>query len=208
MNSNEILRWVKAFFLVAIIFLLVFSYVAFRQGSQTLSTFNKSFASTATIVAGLTLVIGPLSKKFISLTKLMTIRRQLGLLAFGVILGHVGIVLGSLSADEWIPLSFGAMALLTWCYMVFISRDSVVLQMGPAVWKKRLSFAGFLAFGVIFIHVILLQNQAWLRWFHGAKKTAQLLHPNLAPISFFVFLLMCGVIVYRIFIHFKYGNKK
>ncbi len=206
MNANNTSRWVKSFKILFAVFILLSLYLFLRQGNYNLSALNKALGSTAVILAGLTLLVGPLSKKFLSLTQFMTIRRHVGLLAFGAAILHVGISFSQISLS--IPITFGILAILAWTYMAFISRDSKVIQMGVALWKKHLSFAGVFAFAVIFLHVVFLRYQGWTKWLHGqVKQTPQLLHPSLAPLSVFTFLFMCAVILYRVFVFFKYRNK-
>ncbi len=207
MNQNNTARWLKSFKLLLFVFLLLSFYLFFRQGSYNLSSINRALGSTAIILAGITLLVGPLSKKFLFFTQFMTIRRHMGLLAFGTALLHVGISFSQISLS--ISIVFGILAILAWAYMAFISRDSKVIQMGVELWKKRLSFVGLFAFAAIFLHVVFLRYQGWVRWFKGGvKQTPALLHPSLAPLSVFTFLFMCAVILYRVFVFFKYRDKE
>lgn len=201
-------RWLKGLIISFLIFAVLSLYIAFRQGSYNLFAANRAFASTAVILAGITLIVGPLSKSYKFLTKIITIRRQLGLIAFGYALLHISIVFGGLDLADWIPISFGLVGILVWIYMAYISRNSKIIQMGTDIWKKRLSFAGLLAFAAILLHVVFNQYSKWTVYLPGVKPTTKALHTNLPPVSLFVFLFMFVVVVYRIFVFFKYGRKK
>lgn len=168
---------------------------------------NKVFGSTAVILAGITLLIGPLSQKFSFFTKGMTIRRHLGLLAFGFGLAHVTASVFFLSARftfafyirEAIPIAFGVFAILVWFYLASISQNSKIQKMGAELWKKHQSMGAKIAFIAIFLHLTIMKYQGWINWWQGkVKQTPELANPNFLPASLFVLFFMVGVIFYRL----------
>src|SRR3989344_4485392 len=112
MNRNDAERWGKSILVFLIIFIGFSVYLYLRRGYYNLYIINKVFGSTAVILAGITLIIGPLSKKFSSFAQFMTIRRHLGLLAFGTAVLHIILSLSqterfawfSWYLNEWIPV--------------------------------------------------------------------------------------------------------
>lgn len=207
MKKEELHQWLKALFYTSIIFALFSIYLYLRRGYYNLYIVNKVFGSTAAILAGLTLLIGPLSKKFSTFVHFMGIRRELGLIAFGAAIAHV---IASLMLQDHFkipdfyirikyPLIFGIIAILVWAYMTFISRSSKIKQMGSDIWKKRLSLFGKIAFLAIFLHLVVMKYPGWTTWFKGqTKQTPELANPAYPPASLFVFAIMLSVIIYRL----------
>lgn len=217
MPNEYIKRWVRAITIFLIIFALFSIYLYLRRGYYNIYIINKVFGSTAVVLAGITLLLGPLAKKYLYFTRFMTIRRHLGLLAFGSAVLHITASLlqtqrfhwFSWYIHEWIPVAFGLLAITAWAYMTFISRNAQIQKMGADLWKKRLSFSGNLAFLAIFLHLTIMKNQGWIKWFNGqVKKTPELAHPSYPPASIFVFLFMILVIMYRVFVFLKYRKTK
>lgn len=219
MYSEEYKRWIKSFTISFSVFLIFSLYLFLRRGYYNLYIINKVFGSAAVILAGGTLLIGPLAKKFKNVSKLMTIRRQLGLCAFGLALAHT---VASLAQQqrfpfpkwyqaELIPVIAGILAIIVWSYMTYISRNEKIKELGVEVWKKRLSIAGRLGFLAIFTHLVIMKYQGWINWVSGkVKASPELANPTYPPASMFVFLFMFGVILYRVinyFLHKKSGGK-
>jgi DMSO/TMAO reductase YedYZ heme-binding membrane subunit len=207
-------RWLRALVISLIIFLLLSLYLYLRRGYYNIYIINKVFGSTAVVLAGVTLLIGPL-RQIPFVASLMTVRRQLGLIAFGVALLHIFFSLFqserfiwfSWYFREWTPIVFGILAIVTWGYMTYISRNTQIQKLGTDVWKKRLSLAGKIGFLAIFFHLTIMKYPGWIRWLHGeVKQTPELANPSFPPASIFVFLFMCIVIMYRIFTFLKGKN--
>lgn len=212
MNSEDKKRWTKSIFVALIIFSLISFYLYVRRGYYNPYIINKVFGSTAAVLAGITLLTGPLSRYIPFFTKLMTIRRQLGLTAFFLALLHVCTSILFLQSkfplswyiQEWLPITFGTLAVGIWAYMTYISRNSKIVELTSAVWKKRLSISGLLAFLFIFLHLTVMKYQGWIRWFNGeVKKTPELANPTYPPASLFVLAFIAIVILYRIVVFLK-----
>ena len=206
MNNNDLMRWGKSLLIAFAIFLILSFYLFLRRGYYDLYIINKVFASTAVIIAAITLIIGPLRANLF-FANLMSIRRHLGLLAFGFALSHITASLYQSDRfvwfawyiNEWIPATFGIFAILIWIYMTYISRDKKIQEMGSDAWKNRLSIAGKIGFIAIFIHLTVMKYEGWIRWFTGqVKQTPELANPGYPPASLIIFIIMLVVIVYRI----------
>ena len=187
-----------------------------RRGYYNLYIANKAFGSTAAIIAGLTLLIGPLSKKFSILGVFMTIRRQLGLTA--LLYGLFHIIASLLQAkrfplfswylNEWIPVVMGIIAIGIWIYLFTISSNEKIKQIGVERWKKILSISAQIAFVAIFLHLVIMKYAGWIRWWQGlVKQTPELANPNYPPASLFVLLFIVVVVVYRVVNHIIYNSK-
>lgn len=205
MDKNELRRWLKSVLISLLIFLIFAVYLYLRRGYFNLYIANKVFGSAAAVLAGITLLLGPLARRFTFLTSFVIIRRHLGLLAFGFAIIHIFVSLSqqnrfpSWYLKEWFPVLAGLAAIVVWGYMVYLSRNKTIKTLGPDLWKKRLSFAGWIGFIAIFLHLTVMKYQGWIRWFNGqVKKSAELANPEFPPASLFVFFIMLVVIVYRV----------
>lgn len=208
-NKEDISRWIRSIAISLIIFLFFSLYLILRRGYFNFYIANKVLGSSAVILAGATLLIGPLSKRFPFFTKGIMIRRHLGLLAFAFGLSHVTISVFVLNTrfplsfytNEWFPISFGVLAICVWTYMAYISRNTKIKDMGADVWKKRLGIAGQLAFLFIFLHLFIMKYEGWIRWFQGqVKHTPELANPSYPPASLFTLFFIVTVIVYRVLV--------
>lgn len=212
MTNEDKKRWAKSIFAAFVIFSLLSLYLIARRGYYNPYILNKVFGSAAAILAGITLLIGPLSKSIPFFTKFTTIKRQLGLTAFVFALLHLltSILLLqnrfplSWYIREWLPITFGILAVGIWTYMTYISRNTKIIELTSSVWKKRLSISGLLSFLFIFLHLVVLKYEGWIRWFNGqVKQTPELTNPTYPPASLFVFFFITIVILYRIVVFFK-----
>lgn len=209
MTNEDIARWLKSILIALVVFFILSFYLIERRGYYNLYIINKVLGSTAAILAGITLIIGPLSKKLLFFAREMSIRRHLGLIAFFLAFLHVIVSLFFLSnkfplawyIKEWLPITFGALAIIFWIYMTNLSRNSKIIELTAPVWEKRLSIAGQIAFVLIFLHLTVMKTEGWLKWFNGeVKQTTQLANPDFPPASLFVLFVITTVIVYRIYI--------
>ncbi len=210
MTREEQSRWLKSFLITFIVFAIFSGYLYLRRGYYNLYIINKVLGSVAVVIAGLTLLIGPLrNHQFFS--GMVSYRRQLGLFAFGLAVAHVIVSLlqqqrfpfPNWYLTEWLPVTFGIVVILVWAYMTYISRNSKIKELGVEVWKKRLSLAGWLGFIAIFLHIVVMKYEGWLKWFHGqVKATPELANPNYPPASLFVLLVLVSVILFRVLHYF------
>lgn len=207
MNREDTFRWIKSTLIALIVFSLFSFYLLERRGYYNLYIINKVFGSTAVVLAGMTLLISPLSQKLSFFTKGMTIRRNLGLLALGFGLAHITASVFFLSARftfawyirEAIPVAFGVFAILVWFYLASISQNSKIQKMGAELWKRHQSIGAKIAFLAIFLHLVIMKNQGWINWWQGkVKQTPELANPSFPPASLFVFFFMVIIILYRI----------
>lgn len=213
--NNFMNRWLKAILIAIVVVLLFTSYLYLRRGYVNLYILNKALGSAAVVLAGITLLVRPLLSRLPKLSFLMTIRRHLGLSAFGLVLGHVVVSVFFLPQkfplswyqEEWMPVTFGVVALLIWIFLSYISTDKKVRQLGSDRWRKFQSMGGRLAFILIFLHLTVMKYPGWIRWFNGQlKPSPELANPSYPPASLFVFAFMLLVILSRIW-HLMLGRK-
>lgn len=206
MKQEEMSRWIKSFLIAGIVFALFSLYLYLRRGYYNDYIVNKVFGSTSAVLAGLTLVIGPLAHRYHSFALFMSIRREVGLLALASALIHVFFsvfVLSSRFSVTWYvkevtPITFGGIAVAIWLYIATISSNKSIKALGTNAWRWRQKVGGHVAFIAVYLHLSMMKYQGWLKWFTGqVKPSAELANPGYPPASTFVFLIMTSILLYR-----------
>lgn len=202
-------RWLHAFLIALAVFSLFSLYLYIRREVYNLGIANKAFGSAAAMVAGITLLIGPLSRKLPQFGTYVPLRRPLGVLAFFTGAIHVIVSLFFLQErfnipwflNQWPATTMGLLAIGIWLYLTSISRNERVAQLGGSKWILLQQRGGHIAFLAIFAHLIFLKYAGWIEWFQGkTQKTPFLANPGYPPASLFVFLVMVGIIGYRVYL--------
>lgn len=194
------------FFVTVVIFFLFTVYLFARRGYYTLYIANKAFGSTAAVLAAITLAIGPLARMNALFDQFVILRKPLGLIALGLALLHAIISVFLLPTrfpiawyrNEWIPIGFGAIVLVVWAYLTWISQIKIIKKLDPSRWRQLQSFWAKIAFLAIFLHLTIMKYPGWIRWFQGkVTASADLANPTYPPASLFVFFILLGVLIVR-----------
>ncbi|MBI4065222.1 hypothetical protein HY409_02545 [Candidatus Gottesmanbacteria bacterium] len=206
MNKEVTARWIKSIGITGIVFLLFSLYLWLRRGYYNDYIINKVFGSTSAVVAGLTLIIGPLAHRYRLFSLFMPIRRELGLLALALALFHVYYSVFLLPnkfpvswfINEITPITFGGIAIAIWVYVASISSNKSITALGSDSWRWRQKIAGHTAFIAVYLHLVIMKYQGWISWWQGkVKVTPELANPSFPPASTFVFLIMTVILIYR-----------
>ena len=206
-------RWLRALLVTAVLFALFSLYLSIRREVYNLGIANKAFGSTASVVAGVTLLIGPLARTLPQFGEFLAYRRQLGIMAF--LTGAIHVIISlffiperfniTFFLKEWPATALGLLAIGVWIYAASISINSSIQKMGGNTWTTHQQRAGHIAFVGVFLHLIFLKYAGWIEWFSGkTQKTAFLANPQYPPASLFVFLVMAGIIGYRVYLKLKH----
>jgi hypothetical protein len=207
MSKEHLRRWLQAFVLAGTIAIIFSLYLFVRRGYYNTYIINKVAGSTAAVVAGLILVVGPITHRWNKLTQLLLIRKELGLLSLGAGLTHFILsffVLRNRFPVEWykgelIPVLAGLIALVVWLYLAVISYNQKLIQRLAHIWKRHQQLGGQFAFIAVYIHLTVMKYSGWMRWLNGqVKATPELENPGYPPASIFVFLIMTGIILFRV----------
>ncbi len=206
MNREVTARWIKSIGITSVVFLFFSLYLFLRRGYYNDYIINKVFGSTAAVVAGLTLLIGPIAHRYKTFASWMALRKELGLLALGAALTHIVysvFLLPNKFPVSWYikeitPITLGGIAVLIWLYVASISTSKSIKSLGVDQWRWRQKVGGHIAFIAIYLHLIIMKYPGWLRWLNGqVKQTPELANPSYPPASTFVFLIMTGILIYR-----------
>lgn len=205
MKRETIIEWVKSLAVTGGIFLLFTIYLYLRRGYVNLYIINKVMGSTAAALAAITLILGPLSRVTDTFDRYVVLRKPLGILALVLALLHAIISLFFLPTKfplswyqrEIVPVALGVLAIAVWIYLAHISTDAWLKRLGKR-WRIYQNIGARIAFGAIFLHLVIMKYPGWLRWFNGQiTASPELANPQYPPASLFVFTIMLGVILYR-----------
>lgn len=199
--------WKNTAVLTVGIFVVFSLYLFARRGYYNLYIANKLFGSTAAILAGISLLIGPLAKKRKGVKVFLPMRKSLGLVAFG--LGLVHFITSAFFLPnkfplswyqrEWLPIVLGLIALSIWIYLAYLSGTKSIIMLGVTTWRQHHRIGGIIAFWAIFLHLVIMKYQGWIKWLNGqVPQTAELVNPSYPPASLFVFFIIVSILIYRV----------
>lgn len=168
---------------------------------------NKAIALSATILIGLSFLLGPLARfwpnQFVAH---LLLRKHLGVLGFGLATLHAVMSLilltpayyprffaegGRLNFIGETSMLFGILAFLVFAGITITSLPPVEKQMHPNQWKfvQRL---GYLAYVFVLIHVAIMGYRGWFRpesWQYGLASI------SLIAVLFIIFVLVMRTLV-------------
>lgn len=208
--------WKNATIIFFITFALTFAYAIIRYNvvrnvpidQIPLYITNKSVALTATILIGLSFLLGPLTrfwpKKF---EHQLYLRKYLGVFGFSIAALHAimslmlfsssyypkyfDTVTGKMTLGGESAVLFGILAFLIFSAIAVTSLPSVEEKMQPAQWKS-VQRLGYLAFFFVLLHVAVLGYKGWL---NSESYSYGLISISLITALFIIFVLVMRAIV-------------
>lgn len=184
-GGQAVARTIGTLLLTALLFAALSAFLLFRRGYYDLFIANKVFAGVAAMLFGLIVVIGPLSRAFPSIQKLSPLRKELGIIAFLLVLVHTVVSLFFLpshfprswyASNLW-PFVFGLGALVVLAVLFVLSNKAAVKRLRQGTWRILQSWGMRLAFLLILLHVAVMKIPSWLSWYQkGGGK--ELVHPE------------------------------
>jgi len=201
--------------IVLIIFGLSLSYAIIRYNivrnipydNLPLFITNKAVALSATILIGLSFLLGPLARFFKSIfVANLYLRKHLGVIGFGLAALHAVISLillnpsyyprffsdgGKLTLAGESSMLFGILSFLIFAVISITSIPPVEKQMHPDQWKLVQRF-GYLAYFFVLMHVGIMGYGGWFRvesWQYGLASI------SLIASLFIVFVLIMRILV-------------
>lgn len=198
------------------LFIILSFYIFYRRGYYDLYIANKIFAGTAAVLLGLVLLIGPLSRLFSFPDRYVQYRKELGIIAFCLALGHSLVSYFFLSSKfsfgsfieklNW-PLVFGLVAIIVLTAIFFISNNRVMNALGEKRWWWLQYWGVRLAFTLTLLHVFIMKWHGWLAWYKNGGGR-ELTHPEWPGAGLLVGWFMIMVIFVRLaeFISPKLGR--
>lgn len=214
-QTTDRAEWKSVLTTFAVVFLVLFTYAIVRynviKGVDAayipLYISNKAIAVTATILIGLSYLMGPLARFWPkTFAPKLPLRKHFGLFGFGLAVVH-GIIslllfnpsyypkffteVGKLTIEGELSMLFGIIALFIFSIVAITSIPSVEKSMNQKKWLfvQRL---GYLAFALVLFHVLFMGVSGWLRpetWPGG-----------LLPMSLISFVIIAFVLLMRLIV--------
>lgn len=192
------------------------AYLFFRRGYYDLYIANKILAGVGTIMLGLVLLLGPLSRYFNRFDKYVQYRKELGIVAFFLILAHVVSSYYFLpthfarerfyAVDFW-PSIYGLAATIILIFVFGISNQIAMKTIGARRWWLIQHWSIRIIFIFAALHVGLMKMQSWVSWYQKGGGY-ELVHPEWPGAGLLVGWFMGFIILIRIaeFMGQKFGK--
>lgn len=180
------------------LFVILSVYLFYRRGYYDLYIANKIFANVSTILLGIVLLIGPLSRLFSFPDRCVQYRKELGIVAFFLALIHVIVSRFFLSSNlsSW-PFIFGLVATIVLVAIFFISFERAMAIIGRERWWKLQYWGIRFAFILVLLHVFIMKWGGWVKWYK-AGGSGDLIHPEWPGAGLLVGWFMIFVIILRL----------
>ncbi len=168
---------------------------------------NKAVAMAATILIGLSFLLGPLARFFPKqFTTHLYLRKHLGVIGFGMAALHAIMSLVLLNPANYsrfylesgkfnligeISMLFGILSFIIFAGIVVTSVPPIEKHMHPDQWKL-VQRMGYLAYFFVLAHVVIMGFQGWFRpdsWQYGLASI------SLISALFIIFVLIMRVLV-------------
>ena len=215
MTDPKSVGWKKTSAIVFIVFGLCLSYAIFRYNivrnvpfdNLPLYIANKAVALAATILIGLSFLLGPLARFWPNqISPHLYLRKHLGVIGFGMASLHAIMSLVLLNPANYSrfyvqggkfnligesSMLFGILAFLVFAAISITSLPPIEKHMHPDQWKTVQRF-GYLAYIFVLLHVAIMGFQGWFRpesWQYGLASI------SLISTLFIIFVLVMRVIV-------------
>ncbi len=195
----------KAFLVTSALFGVSSVYLYIRSGQFNLFVLNKSFADAATMLVGIVLLLGPLSRLFDAYDHALKYRKVLGVSAFILALLHGAVSLFFLQeaftleeylSDGLVPFLFGLSALLIFSLLTISSIKRFTNKMGYQRWWKFQYWGVRISFLAITGHVFIMKFPRWLTWYREGAGSG-IPHPEWPDLSILIAWFMAFVIALR-----------
>lgn len=173
---SELQLYVRTLIFGLVSFALFYGYITWLKTPNPL---NKAIADASILLIGLSMLLSSLCYFWNFVDTKIVYRKQLGLvgLAFGLV--HIGLsfstvqklfTLATWQQGKMWPALTGALALVIFACMAFVSNQYAANVLGGKAWRKILR-TGYIAVLLIFAHVYLLKSVYIIRWYTGGMKT-------------------------------------
>ncbi len=160
--------WIIAF-LVAFFWL---EYVIFLYSSFTLLSLASILAGTSGVLLALSFSLSSLGYYFDLFDRWIVYRKYLGLSGYYLALLYTVLVI-TLNPQFYlthfgqnifgIDMSLGFLAMFIFTGMAIISNNTMMLLIGPKLWRQLLGL-GYIAYAILIVRAILLDSSKWIEW--------------------------------------------
>ena len=177
-RSNSTGEWSLTLILLAGFFQLFWTYHTYRGKPYSLCSASECLGFAALTGIAISLSMGPIYRLLNIPLGVLRLRRPMGILGALLTLSHGVLSLFFLPAaypwsfylKNWSCLLLGAIGLLGFLYLAWISRSSSIARLGIAAWKRRLRWASVLLLISVLHFMVLGKLSGWVEWAHQLDK--------------------------------------
>lgn len=207
-----------------LLFVFTYGYLMLTEPATLPVTANKASANTAMILIGLSFALSGLCYFWNFIDTKIVYRKYLGLAGFAFGLAHAVMSLiyylvmkprgyessplyvldhvwdyGGFVISNLYAFALAVIALLIFAMMTAISNQYAIHELG-GVWWRRLLRVGYVAYILATLHFLIKNIPEWQVMFATPE-------PELPPLNFMIFLLVCGVIGLRLALGYSLWKK-
>ncbi|MBI5151766.1 MAG: hypothetical protein HZA34_04320 [Candidatus Pacebacteria bacterium] len=173
---TDLFQYIHVFLFSVVLLAVSYWYISWLKIPNPL---NKSFADTSIYLIGLSMVLASVCYFWNVFDRFIVYRKHLGIVGFAFGLMHVYLSFGALQklfiVQTWQkgamwPALTGAMALVIFVVMAFVTPSVVAEKLGGKIWRSILQL-GHLGVVLIWLHVYFLKFGYILKWYNEGMKT-------------------------------------
>ena len=202
----QLQQYGAAVMVAALPFVALSVYLFFRRGYYDLYIINKLFAGVGAILLGLVLLLGPLSRFFDRFDRYAQYSKELGIVAFFLIIAHAVssyYFLPTHFARErfyttgFFPFIYGLAATVLLVLLFAISNQIAMKALGARRWWLMQSWSVRIIFVLVALHVGVMKMQGWASWYQKGGGP-ELVHPEWPGAGLLVGWFVAFVILIRL----------
>lgn len=193
--------------LVTVVLYAAFSiYLFYRRGYYDLYIANKILAGVATVLLGLVLLSGPVSRVFPRFHRYIQYRKEAGIISFFLALAH-GVVsffflrhkfpLERFYTTGLWPFIFGLVAIIVLTLIFVVSNQRSMRTLGSKAWWFIQSWGVRAALLLTALHVGVMKYKDWVKWYQ-VGGAAELSHPEWPGLGLLVGWFLGFVVLTRL----------
>ena len=205
MNKEQIRQYSVAAIFGLVLFILLSGYLFLRRGYFDLYIINKVLAGASLIILAVVILIGPLSRLYDRFDSWIIYRKELGIVAFLLVLAH-GVISFFFLSDRFsityfmnylVTFILGFTSVFVLGYLFILSFERIINFLDRKKWWLVQSWGVRIAGILAFLHVFLLKYPGWVNWYIKGGSP-ELARPYLPPASIIAFAFAFFVVFVRL----------
>jgi len=170
---DELMRIASTLVSLVVIGAYAWYYFIYRGFPVSASFINAVTAFSATIILTLSFALGPLTHWFTAIKRWRTYRKDFGLIGYALACAHIVISAwyvidrdGPIAYSDAMSLVVAALSFGIFSIMAITSNSTWIRRLGYENWKA-LQRTGYMALVLLFLHIALLSQGAFLERITG-----------------------------------------
>lgn len=165
-------NWKKAFYLSAVLFVVLLTYCSIYFGAVTANGVLGAIAGTGGFVIGISFGLAPAVRYLHFSARWLKYRREIGIVGYGYALAYslaLIFITPSLYLDDFpmrlltIPSALGIFAMIVLTIMTLLSNNAARSYIGFTYWKRVMRL-GYVAYAALVVRAGILEGHDWLVW--------------------------------------------